>query len=34
LLNGASLIKTFVVNWESDYHLYNEECFIFPWLFK
>lgn len=32
LLKGAKLIKTFAVNGEADYCLYNETCFKFPWL--
>jgi xanthine phosphoribosyltransferase len=31
LLQGAKLIKTFAVNGEADYALYNESCFKFPW---
>jgi xanthine phosphoribosyltransferase len=31
LLQGAKLIKTFAVNGNADYSLYNEECFKFPW---
>jgi xanthine phosphoribosyltransferase len=31
LLQGARLIKTFAVNGEADYSLYNESCFRFPW---
>jgi uncharacterized protein len=31
LLKGAKLIKTFAVNGEADYSLYNESCFKFPW---
>jgi Predicted phosphoribosyltransferases len=31
LLNGARLIKTFVVNGKADYSLFDEECFTFPW---
>jgi xanthine phosphoribosyltransferase len=31
LLQGAKLIKTFAVNGNADYALYNEECFKFPW---
>ncbi len=27
----AALIKTFAVNGEADYSLYNCECFPFPW---
>ena len=32
LLQGARLIKTFAVNGNADYALYNEECFRFPWI--
>jgi xanthine phosphoribosyltransferase len=32
LLQGAKLIKTFAVNGNADYALYNEECFMFPWI--
>lgn len=32
LLQGAKLIKTFAVNGNADYCLYNETCFKFPWL--
>lgn len=32
LLNEACLIKTFAVNGEADYSLYNEACFKFPWI--
>lgn len=32
LLNGAKIIKTFAVNGEADYSLYNEDCFKFPWI--
>jgi xanthine phosphoribosyltransferase len=32
LLQGAKLIKTFAVNGNADYTLYNEECFRFPWI--
>jgi len=32
LLNGAEYIKTFAVNGNADYALYNEDCFKFPWL--
>lgn len=32
LLKGAKLIKTFAVNGNADYALYNEPCFKFPWL--
>ncbi len=30
-LREASLIRTFVINGEGDYNLYNEKCFVFPW---
>jgi len=33
LLYGAKLIKTFAVNGNADYFLYNENCFKFPWNF-
>jgi xanthine phosphoribosyltransferase len=32
LLQGAKSIKTFAVNGNADYALYNEECFRFPWV--
>ncbi|WP_106827991.1 phosphoribosyltransferase [Parabacteroides pacaensis] len=32
LLQGARLIKTFAVNGNADYALYNESCFKFPWI--
>lgn len=32
LLKDASLIKTFAVNGNADYALYNESCFRFPWI--
>lgn len=32
LLQSARLIKTFAVNGNADYALYNESCFKFPWL--
>lgn len=31
LLQGAKAIKTFAVNGNADYALYNENCFRFPW---
>jgi uncharacterized protein len=31
LLKEAALVKTFAVNGEADYALYNEPCFNFPW---
>jgi xanthine phosphoribosyltransferase len=32
LLSAAALIKTFAVNGNADYCLYNETCFPFPWI--
>ncbi|MDR0873796.1 MAG: phosphoribosyltransferase [Prevotellaceae bacterium] len=32
LLQGAKLVKTFAVNGNADYSLYNETCFKFPWI--
>ena len=32
LLSEAKLIKTFAVNGNADYCLYNESCFKFPWI--
>ncbi len=32
LLKEALLIKTFAVNGNADYPLYNETCFRFPWV--
>ena len=32
LLAEARLIKTFAVNGDADYCLYNEPCFRLPWL--
>ncbi|MDI9603997.1 MAG: phosphoribosyltransferase family protein [Bacteroidota bacterium] len=32
LLKGAKCIKTFAVNGKADYSLYDEACFIFPWV--
>lgn len=31
LLKDAAIIKTFAVNGNADYALYNETCFRFPW---
>ncbi|GHT68657.1 hypothetical protein FACS189452_08710 [Bacteroidia bacterium] len=31
LLSSAALVKTFAVNGNADYCLYNETCFVFPW---
>jgi xanthine phosphoribosyltransferase len=33
LLRDAATIKTFAVNGNADYPLYNETCFKFPWVF-
>lgn len=32
LLKEAKLVKTFAVNGNADYALYNENCFKFPWI--
>ena len=32
LLKDASLVKTFAVNGNADYPLFNEACFRFPWV--
>ena len=32
LLKEAAVVKTFAVNGDADYALYNEECFRFPWI--
>ena len=32
LLQEATFVKTFAVNGNADYALYNEDCFKFPWL--
>lgn len=32
LLKGANSIKTFAVNGKADYSLYDETCFMFPWI--
>jgi len=31
LLKEAALVKTFAVNGNADYPLFNETCFYFPW---
>ena len=31
LLQSAAVVKTFAVNGNADYVLYNEACFRFPW---
>jgi len=30
-LKDAKVVKTLAVNGKADYHLYDEECFKFPW---
>lgn len=32
ILKEAAIIKTFAVNGNADYALYNESCFRFPWI--
>jgi xanthine phosphoribosyltransferase len=32
LLQKAKKIKTFSVNGNADYYLYDEDCFKFPWI--
>ncbi len=32
LLRDATVVRTFAVNGNADYALYNEECFRFPWI--
>ncbi len=32
LARKAAVVRTFAVNGEADYALYNEECFRFPWI--
>jgi xanthine phosphoribosyltransferase len=32
LLSKAASVKTFAVNGNADYALYNEACFNFPWI--
>ncbi|MCE5332083.1 MAG: phosphoribosyltransferase [Bacteroidales bacterium] len=32
LMKEAKLIKTFAVNGNADYALFNETCFRFPWI--
>ncbi|MDD3078389.1 MAG: phosphoribosyltransferase [Paludibacter sp.] len=34
LLKEAALIKTFAVNGNADYALFDENCFRFPWIIK
>lgn len=32
ILKGSKEIKTFAVNGNADYALFNESCFRFPWM--
>lgn len=32
LVQRAALVRTFAVNGNADYALYNEACFNFPWI--
>ena len=32
LLREAKTVKTFAVNGKADYCLYDEDCFMFPWI--
>lgn len=32
LLAGAALVKTFAINGKADYSLFDESCFMFPWI--
>jgi len=32
ILSEAKLVKTFAVNGNADYALFNESCFRFPWM--
>ena len=32
LLSDAAVVRTFAVNGDADYALYNEQCFRFPWI--
>lgn len=34
LLSEAKSVKTFAVNGNADYALYNESCFCFPWIIQ
>lgn len=31
---GAKTVKTFAVNGKADYCLYDEACFMFPWIMR
>jgi xanthine phosphoribosyltransferase len=32
ILSEAKVVKTFAVNGNADYALFNESCFRFPWM--
>ena len=32
LLSNATMIKTLAVNGKADYSLFDEPCFLFPWI--
>ena len=32
ILKSAAVVKTFAVNGNADYELFNESCFRFPWI--
>ncbi|MFZ4583459.1 MAG: phosphoribosyltransferase, partial [Paludibacter sp.] len=32
ILREAKVVKTFAVNGNADYALFNESCFRFPWM--
>ncbi|MBL0356308.1 MAG: phosphoribosyltransferase [Chitinophagaceae bacterium] len=34
LLSSGAIVKTFAVNGNADYSLFNENCFSFPWVIK
>jgi xanthine phosphoribosyltransferase len=34
LLHDAAIVKTFAVNGNADYPLFDENCFSFPWIIK
>jgi len=31
---GAKTVRTFAVNGKADYCIYDEMCFMFPWIIK
>lgn len=32
LEKDAQIVKTFAINGQADYHLFDEACFKFPWI--